>query len=109
MAYAWPGNIRELENVIGRACMLARTRMLNWEDLPEEVRTPPVAPGELDTTLAEAEKQAVMRVLQETKKKALAAGKLGVNRPRLYRLMAKYGLAEYGPTEESLNESSQHS
>lgn len=100
LAYSWPGNVRELHNVIGRACMLVRSRILNIEDLPEEVRTP-AATGALASSLDEAEKQAVMRILSETKNKALAARRLGVSRARLYRLLEKYGLADDLPDESA--------
>ena len=104
LAHSWPGNVRELVNVIGRGCMLARTRMLDLEDLPEELRNQSVpAPTSL-TTMGEAEKQAVIHALGKTKNKALAARKLGISRARLYRLMEKYGLAEDPSTEESFNE-----
>jgi DNA-binding NtrC family response regulator len=102
--YSWPGNVRELENVIGRGCMLTRTRMLDMEDLPEEVRnqSAPAAPSA--TSMEEAEKQAVIRALGETKNKALAARKLRISRARLYRLMEKYGLADDSSAEERFNE-----
>jgi transcriptional regulator of acetoin/glycerol metabolism len=93
-----------LVNVIGRACMLTQTRMLNLEDLPEEVREPSGAAGGPASTLEEAEKQAVFRILAETKNKALAARRLGVSRARLYRLMEKYGLGDDLPGEEESNE-----
>lgn len=99
LTYSWPGNVRELENVIGRACMLTPSRVLNLEDLPEEVLSP--APGAASpSTIEEAEKQAVIRILEETQNKALAARRLGVSRARLYRLMEKYGLAD-DATEKS--------
>jgi len=104
LAYPWPGNVRELENVIGRGCMLTRTRMLDLEDLPEEVRNQSVHAVASPSTLEEAEKQAVIHILGETKNKALAARKLGVSRARLYRLMEKYGLADDLSAEEGLNE-----
>ncbi len=105
LAYSWPGNVRELENVIGRGCMLTRTRMLDLEDLPEEVRNQSAPAATSSTTMEEAEKQAVIRALGETKNKALAARKLGISRARLYRLMEKYGLADDPSAEGRFNES----
>ena len=104
LAYSWPGNVRELENVIGRGCMLTRTRMLDLEDLPEEVRNQSAPAGPSATSMEEAEKQAVIRALGQTKNKALAARKLRISRARLYRLMERYGLADDSTAEEGFNE-----
>jgi DNA-binding NtrC family response regulator len=94
IAHSWPGNVRELENVIGRGCMLAQTRMLDLEDLPEEVRVESPLPSLQPTSLEEAEKQAIINALATTKNKTLVARTLRISRPRLYRLMEKYGLSE---------------
>jgi DNA-binding NtrC family response regulator len=104
LAHSWPGNVRELENVIGRGCMLTRARMLHLEDLPVEVRNQSVPAAESATTMEEAEKRAVIQALGATKNKALAARKLRISRARLYRLMAKYGLADDPSAEEKFNE-----
>jgi DNA-binding NtrC family response regulator len=50
--------------------------------------------------MKEAEKQAVIRALGETKNRALAARMLGISRARLYRLMARYGVAGDPSTED---------
>jgi transcriptional regulator with PAS, ATPase and Fis domain len=104
LAHSWPGNVRELENVIGRGCMLTRARMLDLEDLPVEVKNQSVPTAESATTMEEAEKRAVIRALGETKNKALAARKLRISRARLYRLMAKHGLADDPSAEQPLDE-----
>jgi len=94
MAYSWPGNVRELENVIGRACLLGRGNFLDLDDFPE-LRSRGAAPGPAgaaSTTLEDAEKATLIRVLSEARNKALAARMLGVSRPTLYRLMEKHGL-----------------
>jgi DNA-binding NtrC family response regulator len=44
LAYSWPGNVHELENIIGRACMLTTSHILDCGDLPAEV----VLPGYTD-------------------------------------------------------------
>jgi transcriptional regulator with GAF, ATPase, and Fis domain len=104
LAHSWPGNVRELENVIGRGCMLTRAKTLQLEDLPEEVTSQTVPTAESATTMEGAEKRAVIQALGETKNKALAARKLRISRARLYRLMAKYGLADDPSAEERFNE-----
>jgi DNA-binding NtrC family response regulator len=42
-SYAWPGNVRELQNIVERACALAESDRITRADLPDYVRTPPVA------------------------------------------------------------------
>ena len=104
LAYSWPGNVRELENVIGRACMLTRTRMLDLEDLPEDMKNQSARGATAAKTMEEAEKQAVIEALGETKNKALAARKLGISRARLYRLMEKYSLADEPSAQDRFEE-----
>ncbi len=104
LAHSWPGNVRELENVIGRGCMLTRARILHLEDLPVEIRNQTAPTAGPATTMEEAEKQAVIHALGETKNKALAARKLRISRARLYRLMAKYGLSDEASAEEGFSE-----
>jgi DNA-binding NtrC family response regulator len=94
LAYPWPGNVRELLNVIGRGVMLTTNKVLDLEDLPEEVRTPSTAAQSLPASLAEADKKTVISVLVRAKNKATAARQLGISRARLYRLIEKYGLAQ---------------
>src|SRR5258708_26030051 len=47
-AYPWPGNIRELENVIGNACMMADGNLIDLDDLPERLRGPLTAAALMD-------------------------------------------------------------
>jgi DNA-binding NtrC family response regulator len=97
LVYPWPGNVRELENALARACMLTQKGFIELEDLPPEVRgVPEEVPGTL-STLEEAEKSAIVRALEETKSKALAARMLGVSRATLYRLLEKYDLEDETP------------
>jgi DNA-binding NtrC family response regulator len=101
LAYSWPGNVRELLNAIGRAVMLTRNKVLDMEDLPEELRNPGSSAEPLPTSLEEAEKRAIIAVLNVAKNKAVAARRLGISRARLYRLMDKYGLSQGGPDDEA--------
>ena len=102
VTYPWPGNVRELENIIGRACMLTQSKILDLEDLPEFVRNQSLPDPLLPTTLEDAEKRAVIRVLATHKSKTLAARTLKISRARLYRLIEKYRLEpETGAPEEA--------
>lgn len=96
-AYAWPGNVRQLINVIERAKILADGNSVRWHDLPSEVRLPSqdkhASNGQTDK-LDEIERAHVVDVLEREKgNKARAARALGINRRSLYRLLEKYGIA----------------
>lgn len=102
-SYSWPGNIRELANVIERAKILADDQLIDLEQLPEAI----LDPAETEQASSEAagpagrddlsllEREHVATVLKrERGNKARAAKALGVSRRSLYRLIEKYGLTE---------------
>lgn len=108
MAYDWPGNIRELANVLERAQILAEHQQITRNDLPDFVtRIPPggVAPSASVTgvvsavpsgplTLRDTERQQVQQALESAAgNKVRAARLLGISRRALYRLLEKHGLA----------------
>src|SRR5262245_9188105 len=94
--YDWPGNIRELANVLERAQILAQDRVITLDDLPESLveRAPPLeVPAADPRSLRGLERRHVMDVLeQENGNKAHAAKALGISRRALYRLIEKYDL-----------------
>ena len=88
---AWPGNVREMDNCLTRAVVLASGGVIHRELLesPAERTKSPAALG----TLADIEREHVLRVLVATEgNKARAARILGVSRPRLDRLLWKHGI-----------------
>ncbi len=93
--YNWPGNIRELKNIIERAVILADDAQLTKELLPFEILYPnknSITDYGLDT-LAEIEKMHISKMLTYTKgNKTKAAEKLGIGVPTLYRKIEQYGL-----------------
>jgi DNA-binding NtrC family response regulator len=91
LAHDWPGNVRELENTLTRAVVVATGGVVRPEHLTlRPGRTEP-APDLM--SLTELERRHVARVLAATEgHKSRAADILGVSRPRLNRLMEKYGL-----------------
>jgi len=106
--YPWPGNVREMRNVLERAILLHSEREVRLEDLPAEVRTgsapaPISAPGtpgfRLDggggiPTMAEVEKMAIEFALQRCGgNKTKAAESLGISRQTLRTKLKEYCLA----------------
>jgi two-component system response regulator AtoC len=95
----WRGNVRELENVLTRAVVLAPGEVLLADSLPRPERQPEdgplpwLEPGAPLPTLAEAERQLIERALAQTQgHKGKACQLLGISRPTLERKIAKYGV-----------------
>jgi DNA-binding NtrC family response regulator len=90
MAYPFPGNVRELENVIERAVVLSRTELLEVADLPSHVTETEHLVDRLvfpiGTPLHEIERQAIQKTLAHTGgDKQLAAQLLGISARTIYR------------------------
>jgi len=92
-SYSWPGNIRELENVISNACMMAEGPVIDVNDLPQPLRSGESAASSTDDTLLsleEVQRRHVLRVLERVNgNKARAAEILGVSRATVYQMLAK--------------------
>jgi DNA-binding NtrC family response regulator len=91
-AYSWPGNIRELRNVIERAVLLSDQKTITINDLHFDGHTQVGAPF-LDSrlTLLELEKQHIERVLLEERGRVeKAAKRLGIPRSSLYQKIKKH-------------------
>jgi two-component system response regulator HydG len=93
-SYSWPGNVRQLENVVERAVALNTSGVFDLEDLPEEIqniRRP--APRRTDTpwlTLEEMEDRYIREVLEGSGGNiSRAAEILGIDRRTLYRKLEK--------------------
>jgi transcriptional regulator with PAS, ATPase and Fis domain len=99
--YHWPGNIRELENAIEGAVIMAKTEIIQKWDIPHTSkfsqlsRDPEPADGKsLKESLEQPEKKAILAVLNQchwNRKKAAEA--LGINRTTLYNKMRKYNIS----------------
>jgi DNA-binding NtrC family response regulator len=93
-SYAWPGNIRELKNVIERAILLASGDTIRPRDLHLEFEDKPVDNGdESHLTLREIQQMHINRALNaEQGNIARTAGRLGITRSALYNKMKTFGI-----------------
>jgi DNA-binding NtrC family response regulator len=94
-AYDFPGNVRELENLIERAFAMGTRESLTLADLPSLSARPSIAPS-IETkavpTLAEVEKELILRALAvHNNDKEEAARALGISRRTIYRRLKEYG------------------
>ncbi len=120
LAYGWPGNVRELAHAVESAVILSESDCLNAQDLPEHIfevagaapaaeAVEPRGPSRIEPAaqprnsardggpllLDEVIKRALIRSLEETDgNRRRAADLLGVSRSTLYRMLARYGIAE---------------
>jgi DNA-binding NtrC family response regulator len=89
--YPWPGNIRELQNVIEHACMMAESDVIDVRDLPERVQNQAAganADYEVLMSIDQLERRHAQRVLDHVGgNKVRAAEILGISRTHLYQLL----------------------
>ena len=97
MHYDWPGNVRQLENLIERAFALGAGNVIRASDLPPEIRNshPPPSYGPVNLNLNENEKILITKALQQANgNKADAAKLLGINITTVYRKMERYRISD---------------
>jgi DNA-binding NtrC family response regulator len=91
--YPWPGNIRELKNVLERSLILMDSDTLELTDLPAEIAHSSDGNTLSAFSMAAAEKLHIQRVLNHTQgNKAEAARLLQIGIATLYRKIEGYGL-----------------
>lgn len=93
-AYGWPGNVRQLINVIDRAKIMADDQVIGLWDLPDEVAQPQETTSRPDADdLATMTRAHVVDTLRsERGNKARSARRLGISRRSLYRLLEKHNI-----------------
>ena len=98
--YAWPGNIRELQNVIERAVILCREERIPSAHLHLPLSSPALSPG-APKTLRELEREAILAALAAHRgNRRKAADELGVGLRTLYTRLREYGISVESDDEE---------
>ncbi|MDH3717468.1 MAG: sigma-54 dependent transcriptional regulator [Planctomycetota bacterium] len=100
--YHYPGNVRELQNIMERAVLLGKGDLIRAEDLPPTLHSKPgfavaepVGNRSLKEALEGPERQIILEVLQSNNwNRNETADALGINRTTLYKKMKKLGLEE---------------
>jgi two-component system, NtrC family, response regulator AtoC len=96
-SYDWPGNIRELRNLVERMVVLASSTVLDVKDIPSQIRACVQGGGEVridaELTVDEMEKRMILQALEKTKgNRTKAAEKLGISRRTLHRKLNEYAI-----------------
>ncbi|MBI1833099.1 MAG: sigma-54-dependent Fis family transcriptional regulator [Planctomycetes bacterium] len=95
MDYNWPGNIRQLRNVIQHACAVAQDERIDVADLPELPRSSVLLGRKAAQTLAEIERDAILETLREFGgNRTAAAARLGVTPRTLHNKLKLYRQSE---------------
>ncbi|GAB2631899.1 sigma-54-dependent transcriptional regulator [Belliella aquatica] len=97
--YHWPGNLRELKNIVRRAVLLSKSDTIEIEMIPDQLKNfllknELVQDADITTNnLASQEKELIEKTLKEVKyNKTKAAKQLGIDRKTLYNKMNRFGI-----------------
>ena len=96
-AYAYPGNIRQLQHTVQRAVAVARGELIAVDDLPEEIlaaKSPPaISEGSVAAARERAEREMIVATLAKNNGEVSAAAReMQVSRTTMWRLMKKHGI-----------------
>ncbi len=97
--YNWPGNIRELENVIERCVVITNLEVIDVNDIPKYIweagKCEDVNQGRLNDVVDVAEKNVIIKALEECNgNKTKASEILGISRRSLHRKISKYNIED---------------
>ncbi|MFE8698203.1 sigma-54 interaction domain-containing protein [Cytobacillus sp. FJAT-53684] len=94
--YSWPGNIREMENVIEASIHLTNSEVITLESLPDYLKESslfPVGKKKLKEIIEETEKRILLQSLTKYNNNKLEVAKaLGISKSSLYEKLKKYGI-----------------
>ena len=107
--YQWPGNVREIKNIIERAVVLTQDRIITQKDLPENISKEKVEERKLTIPfgmpLREIEKKIIIETLRRSKgDKEITANLLGITPRTIYRKMNSLEEEEKQEEEEKIKE-----
>lgn len=92
-SYSWPGNLRQMKNVIKYATLLATGRYITRKELPEELTENLLSHANIQLKNVEQERDLIRKALQECgNNKTRAAQLLGIDRKTLYNKLKIYQL-----------------
>lgn len=102
MRYEWPGNIREMKNVVRRAVLLATNNIVTTDSLPDEMLESSLSPAsyssaaepvDLKSIKEKSEQELIISTIVKAKyNKSQAAKLLGIDRKTLYNKLKQYGI-----------------
>ena len=93
--YSWPGNLRQLKNIVKRATLLAQSNFITLAELGYELQEPVMSAGPQTFSLHDeaAEKKRILEALKQTgNNKSKAAILLGIDRKTLYNKLKLYDI-----------------
>ncbi len=93
VGYSWPGNLRQLKNVVKRAALLARGKRIEWSDIAGELPEPENANSFLLHDAQEEKARIIEMLKKANNNKSKAAAMLGIDRKTLYNKLKQYGIS----------------
>ena len=92
--YEWPGNIRELENVIQSSMLVAKTDTISVQDLPGKfIEFIKENRSKSAKKLSDIEREYILEILRDNENNKLKTAKvLGIDRTTLYKKLKEYNL-----------------
>lgn len=94
LEYPWPGNLRQMKNMVRRATLLAQGKLITVDELSELKGSAPATIG-IPLRNEEAEKQQIIETLRQTgNNKSRAAQLLGIDRKTLYNKLKLYNISD---------------